>query len=265
MDFPHIKLETEGPLGILSFNHPQTLNSVSPEMLQGLDEALSAIEGSQDMRALIITGEGKGFCSGANLSGIPEDGKQSNKPRDIGSMLETHYHPTLRRIRNLDMPIITAVNGPAAGIGMSFALMGDMILASEGAYFLQAFRRIGLVPDGGSTWLLPRLVGIARAKEMALMGEKVMAPQALEWGLINRVYKADALMGEAKKLGKALAEGPTVALSLIRKAFWESTDNSYEEQLNLERNMQKVAGQSADSTEGILAFIEKRAANFKGE
>ena len=266
MEFARIKLDMEDNLGILSFNHPEVLNAVSPEMLEGLDDALAALENTEHKaRAVIITGEGKGFCSGANLAAVPNKNPKINKPRDMGAGLEIAYHPILRRIRNLNMPIITAVNGPAAGIGMSFALMGDMILAANDAYFLQAFRRIGLVPDGGSTWLLPRLIGIARAKELALLGEKLPAAKALEWGLINRVCEKDELMSEAKKLGKELAQGPTIALALIRKAFWESTDNSYEEQLNLERQMQKIAGQSADSQEGILAFVEKRKANFQGK
>ena len=160
---------------------------------------------------------------------------------------------------------MTAVNGPAAGAGMSFALMGDMILAARSAYFLQAFRRIGLVPDCGSTWLLPRLVGKARSIELSLMGERLPAEKALEWGLINRVYDDGALMGEAMKLAHELANGPTVALSLIRQLYWESPDNSFEEQLNLEFKSQRVAGAAEDFREGVTAFLEKRPAKFKGK
>jgi len=171
----------------------------------------------------------------------------------------------LRRLRNLEMPIITAVDGAAAGVGMSFALMGDMVLAGKTAFFLQAFRRIGLVPDGGSTWLLPRLVGVARAREMSLLGERVSAETALDWGMVNRIYEDDQLMDEAVNLGKELAQGPTIALALTRKLFWESLGNSYENQLDLERQAQKAAGRTQDRKEGILAFLEKRPAQFKGE
>jgi 2-(1,2-epoxy-1,2-dihydrophenyl)acetyl-CoA isomerase len=163
------------------------------------------------------------------------------------------------------MPFITAVNGAAAGVGMSFALMGDLVLCARSAYFLQAFRRIGLVPDGGSTWILPRLVGKARAMELSLMGEKLPAEKALEWGLIYRVVDDAALMDDARKLARDLASGPTVALGLIRKLYWESDRNSYEEQLNLERQMQRRAGGSADFQEGVRAFLEKRPAKFRGE
>ena len=150
-----------------------------------------------------------------------------------GMLLETVFHPFLRRLRELPIPLITAVNGAAAGVGMSFALMGDLVLCARSAYFLQAFRRIGLVPDGGSTWLLPRLIGKARASELSLLGEKLPADKALEWGLVNRVIPDDELMGKALEMGRELAAGPTIALGLIRRLYWESPDNTYEEQLDL--------------------------------
>ena len=164
----------------------------------------------------------------------------------------------------MNIPIVTAVNGAAAGIGMSFALMGDIILASKSAFFLQAFRRIGLVPDGGSTWLLPRLVGNARAKELSLLGERLPAEKAYEWGLINRLVDEENLIDEALKISKELSNGP-MSLKLIRKAFWESSDNTYEEQLNLERELQFQAGNSEDFKEGVKAFLDKRDAKFKGK
>ena len=215
------------------------------------------------MRCLVITGAGRAFCTGANLQGRgnAKPGGRSN----AGAALETAYHPFLRRLRNLHCPIVTSVNGPAAGAGMSIALMGDMILCARSSYFLQAFRRIGLVPDCGSTWLLPRLIGKARSVELSLMGERLPAEKALEWGLVNRVHDDAVLMDETMKLAHELANGPTVALSLIRKLYWESPGNSFEEQLDLEQQSQRDAGSAEDFKEGVTAFLEKRPAKFKGK
>ncbi len=265
-ELDRIRLEIDGGVARLVMNHPEVMNAVSPQMASGLVAALNIIEASgSGVRAVVWTGEGRGFCTGANLA----DGRMSDptpqSERDAGEALEKVYHPFLRRLRNLKVPLITAVNGPAAGVGMSFALMGDMILAAKSAFFLQAFRRIGLVPDGGSTWLLPRLVGLARAKELSLMGERLPAEKALEWGLINRVYDDADLMPEAMKLAADLAAGPTVSLSNIRNLYNRSFDRTYEEQLDAERWAQLTAGRSKDFQEGVAAFLEKRPAQFKGE
>jgi len=263
MDFERARLDIDGHVATLTLNHPEVMNAVSLEMLGGLMLAMDQVEDPKNgVRALIMTGEGRGFCTGANLQGR---GDNSGARPDAGLALETSYHPFLRRLRNLKMPFITAVNGPAAGVGMSFAMMGDLILCAKSSYFLQAFRRIGLVPDGGSTWILPRLVGKARAMELSLLGEKLPAETALQWGLVNRVIDDANLIEEAKKLALDLASGPTVSLGLIRQLYWESTDNTYEEQLNLERQSQRTAGNSADFKEGVRAFLEKRPAKFKGE
>src|ERR1700739_1524764 len=239
MQFKHVTLDIDGPVAVLRLDHQEVMNAVSMDMLGGLTEALDVIdEKRSEVRCVVLTGAGRAFCTGANLQG-----RNVQKPgrSNAGAALETAFHPFLRRVRNLHCPLVTAVNGPAAGAGMSFALLGDMILAARSAYFLQAFRRIGLVPDCGSTWLMPRLVGRARSIELSLMGERLPAEQALEWGLINRVYDDGALMGEAMKLAHELANGPTVALSLIRQLYWESPDNSFEEQLNLEFQSQRVS------------------------
>ena len=263
MEFNRAKLDIDGHLGILTLNHPEVLNAVSTEMLSGVMSALDEIENPKnEIRCVLMTGAGRAFCSGANLQ--PRSGDSSG-PRDAGSALETRYHPVLRRLRELPMPLVTAINGAAAGVGMSFELMGDLVVCARSAYFLQAFRRIGLIPDGGSTWLLPRLVGKARAMELSILGEKLPAEKALEWGLVNRVFNDEALMEKATELARDLANGPTVSLGLIRRLYWESEDNSFEEQLNLERQMQRIAGNSADSREGVRAFLEKRPAKFKGE
>ena len=262
-EFKKITLEKIDDIGIMKFNDPNAMNAVSNEMLEGLWDCLNAIEDkNSNINCLVITGEGRGFCAGANLSGGSD---RSNTGRqDAGHRLETGYHPILRRLKNLKIPMITAVNGPAAGVGMSFALMGDMILAGKSAFFLQAFRRIGLVPDGGSTWLLPRLIGMARAKELAVLGERLSAEKAFEWGLINRLCEDSELLNETMNLAKELSKGP-MSLGLIRKAFWDSFDNSYEEQINLERELQFIAGQSSDFKEGVSAFLEKRDAKFTGK
>ncbi len=263
MQFERAKLDIEGPVGILTLDQPEVLNAVSAEMLGGLMKALDQVEDPRNgVRCLLMTGAGRGFCAGANLQ--PRSGGPGVS-RDAGAVLETLYHPFLRRLRELPVPFVTAVNGAAAGVGMSFALMGDLVLCARSAYFLQAFRRIGLIPDGGSTWILPRLIGKARAMELSLLGEKLPAEKALEWGLINRVFDDADLIGKAKELARDLANGPTVSLSLIRRLYWESADNTYEEQLNLERQMQRKAGNSADSQEGVRAFLEKRPAKFRGE
>ncbi|MGV2980141.1 enoyl-CoA hydratase/isomerase [Camelimonas sp. ID_303_24] len=263
MTLERMKLTIDGPVAILAFNHQEVLNALSPKLLQDFNTALDTIEDpASGVRCLVLTGEGRAFCAGANLQG--DMGKRDGGKIDAGAALETVYHPILRRLRNLPFPIITAVNGPAAGAGMSFAVMGDLIVAARSAYFMQAFRRIGLVPDCGSTWLLPRLIGRARSLELSLLGDRLPAEKALEWGLINRVVDDGEALNEALKLATELANGPTVALGLIRKLYIESTDNSFEEQLDLERQSQRTAGRAEDFAEGVQAFLQKRPAQFKG-
>jgi 2-(1,2-epoxy-1,2-dihydrophenyl)acetyl-CoA isomerase len=261
-DFDRAYVTAHGKVAVLTLNHPEMLNAASARMMRGLAAALDHIEAG-GFRALVLTGEGRGFCSGANIAEPPEpqpDGSASG----AGDALESTYHPFLRRLRDTPLPVVTAVNGAAAGIGMSFALMGDLVIAARSAYFLQAFSRLGLVPDGGSTWLLPRLIGLARARELALLAEKLPAERALEWGMINRVSDDDRLMQEALALADRLANGPA-ALSMTRKLFWDSPHNSFEDQLTLDRMTQQRAGQTEDFMEGLGAFLQKRPANFQGK
>ncbi len=179
MEFERAKLDIDGNVGTLTLNHPEVMNAVSTEMIGGIMSALSEAESKKNgLRCLIVTGAGRGFCAGANLQ---PSGAVSGS-RDAGSVLETHYHPMLRRLREFPMPIVSAVNGAAAGVGMSLALMGDLVVCAKSSYFLQAFRRIGLVPDGGSTWILPRLIGRARAMELSLMGEKASGREGARMG-----------------------------------------------------------------------------------
>jgi 2-(1,2-epoxy-1,2-dihydrophenyl)acetyl-CoA isomerase len=234
-------------------------------MLADMDDAIVELQNPEhNIRCLLITGAGRGFCAGADLS--PKDKAGDSKIEGSGKRtLDNTFNPFFMRLRHLEMPIITAVRGPAAGVGMSLALMGDLVLAGRSAYFLQAFRRVGLIPDGGSTYLLPRRIGMARAMELSILGEKLPAEKALEWGLINLVYEDDDLMAEAMNLAMKLAAGPTVSLRLIRKAYWESVDNTYEQQLHLESRLQVLAGATQDHKEGVKAFQEKREARFKGD
>ncbi len=265
MQFAHVQLDIADAVATVTLDHQEVMNAVSVEMLGSLSGAFDAIgERRDEVRCVVLTGAGRAFCTGANLQGRNQQTGEHSLRRGAGATLETAFHPFLRRLRDLHCPLVTAVNGPAAGAGMSIALMGDMVLMARSAYFLQAFRRIGLVPDCGSTWLLPRLVGRARAIELSLMGERLPAEKAQQWGLVNRVIDDADVMPEARKLAAELASGPTVALSLIRRLYWESPENSYEEQLDLERQFQQRAGAAEDFKEGVTAFLEKRPAKFTG-
>jgi 2-(1,2-epoxy-1,2-dihydrophenyl)acetyl-CoA isomerase len=269
MSYRKIKVSAVDGVTTITLSEPATLNALGMDMAgELLDAVKRAATGEAAARAILITGEGRGFCSGANLSGggsssgggggLDVDGKP-----DAGRALETVYNPLVTYIREMPVPLVTAVNGAAAGVGCSLALLGDLIVAGESAYFLQAFRRIGLVPDGGSTWLLPRAIGRARAMEMALLGEKVNALQALEWGLINRIAPDAELMETAMRLARALADGPA-SLGLTRQIIWASLESDWTGQLHRERLAQKAAGKTADFTEGVSAFLQKRPARFTG-
>jgi len=258
-DFDRAYVTAHGNVAVLTLNHPEAMNAAGTKLVKGAAAALNFIEKKDSgFRAMILTGEGRGFCSGANLA------ERGSEETGVGHALETVYHPFLRRLRDLSIPFVTAVNGAAAGVGMSIALMGDLVIAARSAYFLQAFTRIGLVPDGGSTWLLPRLIGLARAKELSLLAERLPAEKALEWGLINRVTDDTALMAEALKLAEQLANGPS-SLTVTRSLYWQSPLNTYEEQLDLERISQERAGRTEDFMEGVSAFLQKRQAKFKGK
>lgn len=263
MAYEALTITFDEGVALLTLNDPERLNAVSITMITELNRVMDEIvDPANGARCLVMTGAGRGFCSGANLQErVPAS---DDAPRRTEDVLGTYYHPFLRRLRQLNIPFMTAVNGPAAGVGVSFALMGDLVLASKTAYFLHAFRRIGLMPDGGATYLLPRLVGLARAMELAMLAEKLPAEQALEWGLINRVYAPEDLMPETMKLARELAAGPTVSLKLIRQAMWQSFENAYEQQLEVERQGQAEAARTSDFREGVRAFLEKRPAVFQG-
>ena len=264
IDFERVHVTRHGDVALLALNHPETVNALSTGMSGGALQALEFVERPDNgFRTLVITGEGRGFCSGANLAeGL---GGAADIPAAIAARLDNLYHPLLHKLRDLPLPIVTAVNGPAVGIGMSLALMGDIVVAGRSAFFQLSFARIGLVPDGGATWILPRLIGLARARELSFLAEPLPAEKALDWGLINRVYRDGELLSEALKLGETLARGPRVALAAMRHLFWESPHNGYERQLELERQCQREAGGTPDFVEGISAFLQKRPPEFKGK
>ncbi len=262
MDFEKITYSVENNIATITFNDPATMNAAGVDTAE---ELLLAFEMSgKEARATVLTGTGRGFCSGANLSGGLGGGDKPKGEFDAGQMLDAVYNPLVSVMREHPHPIVTAVNGAAAGVGCSIALMGDLIVCAESAYFLQAFRRIGLVPDGGSTYLLARTLGRARAMEMTLLGDKLPAAKALEWGMVNQVVADGALMSTALDLAERLATGPTKALAMTRKLVWAAVEDSWEAQIHAERVAQRTAGRTADSKEGVKAFIEKRPANFTG-
>ncbi len=259
-----VLLEMQDSVAIMTLNDPSVLNAFGFKLRQDMTWALDQVE-SSGARCLMITGAGRAFCSGANLNDPdrPPRDRAAEARGEVKSDLEAWYHPTFLRLRDLSMPVVTAINGIAAGAGMSLALMGDIRIAASSASFLQAFARIGLVPDCGSSYVLPRMIGMARAMELSLLAERLPAETALAWGMINRVVNDPELPGAAMEMALRLAEGP-MSLTLIRKLYWASLENSYEEQLARESKYQMQAGMSADYNEGVTAFREKRRTKFSG-
>ena len=210
----------------------------------------------------MLTGAGRAFCAGQDLG--DRDPRKAKEAPDLGRTIETFYNPLVRLIRSLEKPIVCAVNGVAAGAGANIALACDIVLAAKSAKFIQAFSKIGLIPDSGGTWSLPRLLGEARAKGLALTAEPLSAETAAAWGMIWRAVEDDQLMAEAEALGKRLAAGPTFGLGLTKRAIQAAAANTLDQQLDLERDLQREAGRSADYAEGVAAFLDKRPAEFSG-
>lgn len=264
MSYETVIWEVEGGVGRITLNRPERLNAWNEQF--GLELKQVVTEDAQDdgVRSVLITGAGRGFSSGADLKeqgagALADDGRPDTK-----RILHDVYHPILLAIRTMPKPVVAAVNGPAVGIGCSLALGCDLILAAESAYFGLAFVNIGLMPDGGSTAFVPAAVGKARAFELALLGERVSAQQALDWGLINRVVKADSLSKEANDLASKLAKGPTRSYAGSKRALNQMVYGDLERQLDLEAEIQHELVRSEDFVEGVQAFVEKRDASFKG-
>ena len=260
MTFETIRYDVADHIATITLNRPDVLNSFNGAMHAELRTALKSAAGSDGARVLIITGEGRAFCAGQDLSDRNPDGGQV----DFAESLDKNYNRMVRTLRRIEMPVISAVNGVAAGAGANLALCGDFVFAARSADFIQAFVRIGLVPDCGGTYFLPRLVGRARATALAMLGDKLPAETAAEWGLIWKCVDDDQVMNEARTLAARLATQPTKALSLIRRALDASLDNTLDDQLNLERDLQVAATATDDFKEGVKAFLEKRPAEFKG-
>jgi len=258
MSFEHIRLEqSPGRFATLTIARPERLNAMDGQTVDEMRAAVDQVAAS-DARCLLLMGEGRAFSSGADLAA------SGGLPEDAGAALEKHFNPLVEALFALDIPVVAAVRGPAAGAGCSLALAADIVIAARSAYFLQAFVNIGLIPDAGATWLLPRLAGRARAMEMMMLGERVSADQALEWGLVSRVVEEEALDSEAAALAARLANGPTVALGLIRKLAHEAAQRPLSDALAAERAAQRTAGESADFKAGVMAFIAKRQPTFEG-
>jgi len=259
MNLTTLDYARDGAVATLTLNRPQVLNSFCAAMHADLAAAFTTIEQDPTVRCVVLTGAGRGFCAGQDLGEAGGAGTG-----DAGERLERLYNPLILRMRRLPVPIICAVNGVAAGAGASFALACDIVLAARSAKFIQAFVRIGLVPDAGSTWFLPRLVGDARARALAMTGDPIEAAQAAEWGLIWRCVDDTELAGETRALAARLAALPTRAIALIKQAFLAGASNDLAAQLQLERALQREAGATADAREGVAAFIDKRPPQFSG-
>jgi len=265
MKHGRILLEMTGDVAVMTLNDPSVLNAFGRKLREDMTVAMDRVEAGS-ARCLVITGAGRAFCSGANLND-PDRATRDRAAEARGeakSDLESWYNPMFMRLRALPIPVVTAINGMAAGAGMSLALTGDLRIAARSASFLQAFARIGLVPDCGSSWLLPRLIGMARAMELSLLAERLPAETALSWGLINRMEDDSQLMSKAMELARSLASGPR-SLGLIRQMYWQAMDNDYSGQLDLEAKLQSQAGMTKDFEEGVAAFREKRPAKFSGQ
>ena len=261
---PAANLSVDDGLATIELNRPETLNAWNREFGEDLLAAIESAASDDAVRAVLIRGAGRGFSSGADLKDMGGHELTPEGHPDVRSVLKNRYHPIITGIRTMPKPVVAAVHGPAVGIGLSLALSADLIIAAESAYFLLAFVNIGLVPDGGSSLFVPTRIGFARAIEMAMLGERIAAPQALEWGLVNRVVPDDQFDAEALALGRRLADGPTRSYAGTKRQLNNWLYSRMEEQLELEADIQQEMAATGDFMEGVMAFTQKRAAGFTG-
>lgn len=259
MGYETIQFEVEKNVALLTLNRPEKLNSFTAQMNKEILQACREVAKREDIRALLISGAGKAFCAGEDLGSV-----SSGLPINHGDVLRERYNPMMLALHQLEKPVVAAVNGAAAGAGMSLALACDFRLASTTASFLEAFVHIGLVPDSGSCYYLPRIVGWAKALELAILGEKISANQAYELGLVTRVVEPEQLMVEAKLFAERLAQMPTTAIGLIKKTMLQGQQSSFEATLEAEGYAQELAGKTRDHQEGVAAFLAKRRPVFQG-
>jgi 2-(1,2-epoxy-1,2-dihydrophenyl)acetyl-CoA isomerase len=257
-----VLVSLDGGVLTVTLNRPDKLNAFVPDMHRELRVALERAKDEAGVRALLLTGAGRGFCAGQDLS--ERNVSPGAAPIDLSVSLGSNYNPLVRRLRELPKPVVCAVNGVAAGAGANIALACDLVIAARSASFVQSFARIGLVPDSGGTYFLPRLVGAARAMGLALLGDKLSAEDAERWGLIWKVVDDSRLMEESMAVARRLAAGPTRGYGLLKKALYASAHNTLDAQLDLERDLQREAGFSEDYREGVSAFMQKRTPEFKG-
>ena len=260
MSYEMILYEVEAGVATISLNRPDSLNAFNDQMISETTDAFKQAGRDREVRCLVITGRGRAFSAGQDL----KDVREREGDFSIGEHLRHGYNRLIKRMVTLEKPIIAAVNGVAAGAGCSVALAADIRIASDKASFMQAFSRVGLIPDSGSTWMLPRLIGYARAYEMAITADRIPAAKALDWGLVNRVVPHDQLLETVAAWSAPLASGPTLAYGLTKRAMQRSFGMSLLDSLEYEAMLQDVAGRSHDSQEGVAAFIEKRDPEFKG-
>jgi 2-(1,2-epoxy-1,2-dihydrophenyl)acetyl-CoA isomerase len=250
----------EDGVATIKFNRPDVLNSFNREMAFAFQKALDAAASDKEVRAVIITGEGRSFSAGQDLEEVT-----SGEKIHIKNIVKEHYNPIITRIRELELPVVAVVNGVAAGAGANIALACDIVIASEKASFIQAFSKIGLIPDSGGTFILPRLIGWGRASALMIMGDKVSANDALQMGMIYKVVDPDELLGHAREIAAKLSKMPTKGIAYTKQALNSSFNNTLVDQLNMEERLQSAAGSTYDYNEGVNAFLEKRKPEFKGE